>query len=96
MVARCVERRESRGTITAVITTADGTVTAEIAVPIVAKRFGEIEGLPEPQEGVVYICSALAAQAAWAIGRRDVVCPGDLVRTADGAVVGAASLCVAP
>ena len=65
-------------------------------IPLVAKRFGAIVGLPEREEGVLYIASALVAQAAWAVGRTDVVHPGDLVRDAEGRVIGAASLCVAP
>jgi hypothetical protein len=85
-VARCCEVSESRGTIEA-----GGTI-----VPLVAKRFGEVENLPEPAANTIYIVSALAAQAAWAAGRRDVVCPGDPVRDAEGRIIGAASLCVAP
>jgi hypothetical protein len=68
----------------------------EHEIPIVTKRFGEIIGLPEREDGVLYITSALVAQAAWTIGRTDVVHPGDLVRDAEGRVIGAASLCVAP
>jgi hypothetical protein len=85
-VARCREVSESRGTIEV-----DGTL-----VPLVAKWFGEVENLPEPKDDTIYIASALTAQAAWAAGRRDVVCPGDPVRDAEGRIVGAASLCVAP
>jgi hypothetical protein len=68
----------------------------EHEIPLVAKRFGEIINLPEREDGVLYVTSALVAQAAWAIGRTDVVHPGDLVRDAEGRVIGAASLCVAP
>lgn len=85
-VARCREVVQPRGTIEV-----DG-----YTVTLVAKTFGQIENLPDPEDGVIYVTSALAAQAAWAIGRRDVVCPGDPVRDSDGRVVGATSLCVAP
>ena len=44
-------------------------------------EWGEVTGLPEPQEGVIYIVSALVAQAA---KRSDVVSPAsghpDVVR----------------
>ena len=44
-------------------------------------QWGEVTGLPEPQEGVIYIVSALVAQAA---KRSDVVSPAsghpDVVR----------------
>jgi hypothetical protein len=85
-VARCREVTESRGVVEI-----DGT-----NVPLVSKRFGEVENLPEPAPNTVYIVSALTAQAAWAVGRRDVVCPGDPVRDAEGRIIGATSLCVAP
>lgn len=38
-------------------------------------HFGEIEGLPEEQEGVRYIVSALVLGAAKAAGRGDCVAP---------------------
>jgi hypothetical protein len=52
----------------------------------------EIDGLPEPQEGVVYVVSYLAAQVAWSQGRTDVMATGDPVRDAQGHIVGVKSL----
>ena len=56
--------------------------------------FGAVEGLPEPQDGVVYIVSLLVASALQAAGvsRPDVVCPGTgpqdgAVRDAQGHIV---------
>jgi hypothetical protein len=51
----------------------------------------EIEGLPEPQDGVVYVVSYLAAQVAWSQGRTDVVATGDPVRDEQGHIVGVKS-----
>lgn len=65
-------------------------------IPARAKVFGEIQGLPDPEDGTYYIVSALVAQVAWAQGRTDVVAPGDLVRDALGNVVGCACLLVRP
>lgn len=65
-------------------------------IPVVRKTFGEVEGLPSPAEGTVYVTSALAAQAAWAQGRTDVFCPGDPVRDADGKIIGCRGLCARP
>ena len=48
---------------------------------------GSVQGLPEPQEGVIYIVSALALNAVPA-DRTDVVAPGDAVRDESGRVVG--------
>jgi hypothetical protein len=85
-VARCREVVEPRGEIEI-----NGTL-----VPLVAKRFGEVIDLPDPAADTLYIASALTAQAAWAKGRWDVVCPGDPVRDNDGRIIGASSLCVRP
>jgi hypothetical protein len=52
----------------------------------------EIEGLPEPQDGVVYVVSYLAAQVAWSQGRTDVMATGDPVRDEQGHIVGVKSL----
>ena len=42
---------------------------------ICRQEFGEVTGLPQPQEGVVFIVSALVLSAAKAAGRSDVVAP---------------------
>lgn len=67
-----------------------------LPVRVVSKTFGDLEGLPDEVANTVYVVSALAAQAAWAVGRYDVLCPGDPVRDAEGKVIGCASLCCAP
>lgn len=55
--------------------------TGEIdGIAIESVTYGEIQGLPEPQEGVYYIVSGLVAQAASKIGRKDCLAPGALVR----------------
>ncbi len=57
------------------------------AVPVYRTVFGQVEGLPEPAEGTVYIVSGVVAAACR--GRDDVVCPatghGETVRR-DGQV----------
>ena len=50
---------------------------------------GSIQGLPEPQEGVIYIVSALTLNAVPA-DRDDVVAPGNAVRDELGIVIGCA------
>ena len=52
--------------------------------------FGEVEGLPEAEEGTYYIVSRLVASAA--SGRTDLLVPGQQVRNSDGVVVGCKSL----
>lgn len=57
-----------------------------VRVPLFQTRFGALEGLPEPREGVVYVVSALAAAAA--PERNDLLTPGPLVRDEAGVVIG--------
>jgi hypothetical protein len=78
-LARCREVSTSVGNI-------DG-------VPLVSKTFGTVEGLPEAQDGTIYIVSALVLAALKGSGRTDVVCPGDPVRNDAGQIIGCRSFC---
>ena len=49
-------------------------------IPVESVIYGEIEGLPQFQEGVYYIVSGLVAAAAAKVGRVDCLAPGALVR----------------
>lgn len=60
-------------------------VDAINSVPVNRTVFGEVTGLPEQQEGVVYIVSALVAQAT---KRDDVLIPDDAVRDEQGRIIG--------
>ena len=61
-------------------------------VDLVRTIFGPVEGLPDPEAGVVFVVSALVRAAV--PGRHDVASPGDLVRDTAGAVVGCRNLIV--
>ena len=65
-------------------------------IQFVIKSYGEITGLPDPAENVIYIVSMLVASAAWQAGRTDVFYPADFTRDAEGKIVSACSLCGAP
>jgi hypothetical protein len=54
-------------------------------VPVVHTEYGEITGLPDPEDGTRYIVSALVAQAA---RRTDLLVPSDLIRDSEGRVIG--------
>lgn len=54
-------------------------------IPVNRTIFGDVEGLPEQQEGIVYIVSALVAQAT---KRDDVLIPDDAVRDEQGRIIG--------
>lgn len=55
------------------------------------QRFGDVTGLPEPADGVLYIVSALVLTAAKAAGRTDCVAPAtghpDCVRNDKGFIL---------
>ncbi len=59
-------------------------------IPVIRATLGEVEGLPSPIKGTVYIVSALTAGAI--SGRDDVYVPGDLIRDTDGQPVGCRGL----
>lgn len=84
-VARCkVDREETDRIIAQDI---DGW---DITLPISKTRFGEVEGLPEPEEGTIYIVSNLVAQAV--SHREDVFFPDDIVRDSQGNIIGCRGL----
>ncbi len=60
---------------------------AHANVPIYVSSFGEIEGLPARQKGIVYIVSALALNEV-PRERTDVVAPGNLQRDENGQPIG--------
>lgn len=53
-------------------------------VPVVRVDLGDLVGLPEPQEGVTYVVSLMAAVKAAADGRVDVYAPGPTSYLSDG------------
>jgi hypothetical protein len=59
-------------------------------IPINRTYFGKVEGLPEEQEGTLYIVSSITAQAA--PGRKDLLVPDDPVRDSEGRVIGCRAL----
>lgn len=44
-------------------------------IEVVAQEYGEIQGLPEPQDGVYYLVSLVVRQAAVEQGRSDCLSP---------------------
>jgi hypothetical protein len=57
---------------------------------IVRKGLNDVQGLPDPQEGVLYIVSALVCNAE--PYRDDLVYPCDFIRNDKGQIVGARAL----
>lgn len=61
-----------------------------VTLPVNRPTLGDITGLPDARQGVVLVVSALVAEAA---NRPDVMSPGELIRDADGVIIGARGLC---
>jgi hypothetical protein len=61
-------------------------------VALVHTTYGEVDGLPGPETGVVYLVSALVRAAA--PERDDLASPGDLVRDSEGKIVGCRNLII--
>ena len=59
-------------------------------VPINTSVFGAVEGLPEPEEGVVWIVSRVVAEAAKE--RDDLLVTDDAVRDDQGRIIGCRAL----
>lgn len=55
-------------------------------INISTATFGPVVGLPEREDGTMFIVSGMVKSAS--TGRRDLVSPGELVRGADGEVIG--------
>lgn len=51
------------------------------------RRMGELVGLPEPKEGVIFIVSSIVMSAACAQGRTDVIAPAGDVRDDKGRII---------
>jgi len=61
-------------------------------ISVYQTEFGEIQGLPAPEAGTVFIGSLLVAQAAAKQGRADVLSPGELIRDKEGKPIGCKGL----
>lgn len=61
-----------------------------VSVPVMETKFGEVEGLPDPEDDTLFIVSRLVKSAV--PHRDDVVVPGRQLRDVEGRIVGAAGL----
>lgn len=77
-LARCKQATYSAGTLN--------------GLPLCKTIYGEVEGLPQPQIGVMYIVSRVVRQAL--PQREDLLVPNDLIRDSEGNVLGCKALAV--
>lgn len=59
-------------------------------IPVTATEYGEVENLPEREDGTIYIVSSLVAQRC--PEREDVFIPNESVRDTEGRIIGCRSL----
>lgn len=76
MVARCSVKKEHVATLG----------VGNHNIPVSWVTFGEVVDLPEPVDGVIYVVSRIVAEARR--DRDDLLIPDDLVRDAEGRVIG--------
>ena len=87
-VARCAVEEEVVGMVEHPDSDDQDALTT--SVPIIRQVFGEVTGLPERQDGVMYVVSAIVAQAV--PDRVDVVIPARTLRDEAGRIVGCEAL----
>lgn len=81
---------EPSGTVARVSTVSQEVGTLD-GVPVVRTSYGDVEGLPDPQNGTVYLVSLVVGQAL--AGKRDDIygpdtSPESVVRDNQGQIVG--------
>jgi hypothetical protein len=72
------------------VSTASVAVGKHDGIPIVRTNYGQVEGLPEPEEGTLYVVSSLVRLAC--PDRADLASPALLVRDQEGRVIGCGAL----
>lgn len=84
-VARVSSHTETVGVVTVQV----GDSTA-VVIPLTTTVFGDVQDLPDPQDGVAFVVSSLVAQRV--PDRTDVFIPSDSVRDDAGRIIGCRSL----
>ncbi len=79
-VPRCTETVQQVGEIEA----------GDLRIPVIRKSLGQVDNLPDPEEGTVFIVPLAVAQAAR--HRGDLLVPNDTVRDEQGKIIGCRSL----
>lgn len=74
-VARCTATTETIGEVN--------------GIPLTKTSYGEVYGLPSPRDNTIYIVSSVVAQAL--PNRDDLFIPNEIVRDANGKVIGCKS-----
>ena len=76
--------------VTAKTITTGSITVGDVTLPVTGTTYGEVEGLPAPEEGTIYIVSSLVASRC--PDRTDVFIPNESVRDEKGRIIGCKSL----
>lgn len=76
--------------VTAHTVTTGSVSVGDVTIPTTGTTYGEVEGLPAPEEGTIYIVSSLVASRC--PDRTDVFIPNESVRDEKGRIIGCKSL----
>ena len=57
-------------------------------------KLGEVENLPEPEDGKIFVVSRVVAEAVKGLGRKDIFIPGPAIRDDQGRIIGADGLSI--
>lgn len=82
------------GTVIPRVSTASREHSVEDGVSLRVTTYGDVDGLPDQEDGVTLIVSGMVLDAAR--HRGDLAAPGELFRGADGQPIGCIGLRVAP
>lgn len=72
------------------VTLLEESLDGDLCIPVTETVYGDVEGLPDPESGTIYVVSSLVAQRCK--GREDVFIPNESVRDSEGRIVGCKSL----
>lgn len=61
-----------------------------VSIPVTGTTYGDVQGLPDQEEGTIYIVSSIVAKRV--PDRLDVFIPNESVRDSEGNIVGCKSL----
>ena len=85
IITRCVEQIKVTGYVE----------VEQGSVPVLSRVFGQLINPPPQEDGVIWIASSVAAQAAWLQGRKDILAL-QLRRGPQGEILGAYALLAPP
>lgn len=103
-VAKCYRIEEGKSAVikqtipssgAARCTTCQKKIFEENGIEFLETSYGEIQGLPEPEDNTIYIVSAIVALAGRRLGRDDLAIATNMVKSDDGrTIIGCTALSI--